>query len=336
MKASSPESDLYDIGAVCRLTGLSAPNLRVWEKRYGIVEPARNASNRRQYTAEHIRRLTLVKTLSEHGHKLSSLASLTTADLEKRILEETRLAPDTGPEECRAVVIGEEFLGILQGREQLIPGVRIKARMHQLPQSIDSVTEIVDGVDLLLISTPTLFPESVASIQKVIRLSGALRAVVAYRFAPAETLVTLTRSLPHISTVRSPVEFAELQLICRAEVHAITRKDGNRKSSTLPPESREEGPSTSRRYSDSDLARIARLSTSIDCECPHHLAELLGTLNAFADYSEQCENRNDEDAQMHAYLHRATCQARGIMESALSELIRFESIDLEKDGLAEG
>ena len=39
MKNEEPK---YRIGAVCRLTGISQHVLRVWEKRYGVVEPVRS------------------------------------------------------------------------------------------------------------------------------------------------------------------------------------------------------------------------------------------------------------------------------------------------------
>ena len=40
----------FRIGAVCRMTGISQHVLRVWEKRYGVVEPLRSetGSSRRQ------------------------------------------------------------------------------------------------------------------------------------------------------------------------------------------------------------------------------------------------------------------------------------------------
>ena len=42
----------YRIGAVSRLTGVSADNLRVWERRHQAVTPARDDSGDRSYSAE--------------------------------------------------------------------------------------------------------------------------------------------------------------------------------------------------------------------------------------------------------------------------------------------
>lgn len=66
----------------------------------------------------------------------------------------------------------------------------------------------------------------------------------------------------------------------------------------------------------------------MDCECPNHLSEILLQLGSFEDYSAACENRNQADAAIHAALHRATGQARAIMEEALAQLLVHERIVL--------
>ena len=47
----------HPIKVAVRRTGLSAHVIRVWEKRYGAVVPARTAANRRLYSDEEIVRL---------------------------------------------------------------------------------------------------------------------------------------------------------------------------------------------------------------------------------------------------------------------------------------
>ena len=82
---------------------------------------------------------------------------------------------------------------------------------------------------------------------------------------------------------------------------------------------------------DEVLARISEISVAINCECPQHLATLLTSLNAFEKYSADCENRNEEDALLHSYLHRSTAQARSMMEEALSVLAEAEGMDLKTE-----
>ena len=65
---SSPNDEAkYRIGAVCRLTGLSQHVLRVWEKRYGVVEPERSETQRRLYRDSDVSRLSLLKALVDRG-----------------------------------------------------------------------------------------------------------------------------------------------------------------------------------------------------------------------------------------------------------------------------
>jgi hypothetical protein len=66
----------------------------------------------------------------------------------------------------------------------------------------------------------------------------------------------------------------------------------------------------------------------VECECPHHLAGILEALNNFENYSALCENRNEPDAKIHAYLHRMTAHARATMEDALKVLVEFEDFEV--------
>ena len=86
-----------------------------------------------------------------------------------------------------------------------------------------------------------------------------------------------------------------------------------------------------RKYSDKTLTRLSKISTSIDCECPHHMAALLKTINGFEEYCKMCESRNEEDVILHSLLHSKTAHARSIMENALTILVDVENIDLNDD-----
>src|SRR5690606_28290695 len=72
-----------------------------------------------------------------------------------------------------------------------------------------------------------------------------------------------------------------------------------------------------RRWDDAALADFAGLSTTVACECPRHLAELLTLLSHFEAYSAQCRRRGAADADLHAYLGQVAAQARASFEIAL-------------------
>ena len=71
----------HAIKAVARRTGLSAHVIRIWEKRYGAVKPARTGSNRRLYSEEQIERLSLLRDIIQAGHSIGHVAKLPTSKL---------------------------------------------------------------------------------------------------------------------------------------------------------------------------------------------------------------------------------------------------------------
>jgi len=71
----------YPMKFVVQQTGLSPHVLRVWERRYGAVQPERSDSNRRQYAEEEITRLGLLSKLTKAGHAIGQIATLPADEL---------------------------------------------------------------------------------------------------------------------------------------------------------------------------------------------------------------------------------------------------------------
>lgn len=90
----------YPIGVVARRTGLTTHAIRVWERRYGAIEPRRTEGNRRLYSEHDVEKLRLLHDLTSAGHAISQVASLDVSDLRRLALAEVRgaqpvAAPDT-------------------------------------------------------------------------------------------------------------------------------------------------------------------------------------------------------------------------------------------------
>ncbi len=66
----------YSISDLEKLTGVKAHTLRIWEKRYGICHPQRDANNVRHYQESDLQHLIKVSHLNNAGHKISSIACL--------------------------------------------------------------------------------------------------------------------------------------------------------------------------------------------------------------------------------------------------------------------
>ena len=74
-------NNLYAIRYVVRRTGLTPHVIRAWEKRYGAVVPKRSPKNRRLYCEDDVRRLQLLKKITDAGHTISQVAPLDTSEL---------------------------------------------------------------------------------------------------------------------------------------------------------------------------------------------------------------------------------------------------------------
>lgn len=65
------EEPLYNIGVVARMTGVSMPTLRAWERRYSFPESERTAGGHRLYSEKDVLRLRWVKARIDEGLQTS-------------------------------------------------------------------------------------------------------------------------------------------------------------------------------------------------------------------------------------------------------------------------
>jgi DNA-binding transcriptional MerR regulator len=77
---------VYSIKELEKLSGIKAHTIRIWEKRYGLIEPHRTNTNIRYYTDSELKRILNVAVLNRHGIKISSIARLSDLELREEIL----------------------------------------------------------------------------------------------------------------------------------------------------------------------------------------------------------------------------------------------------------
>src|SRR6478609_420687 len=75
----------YSIKELERLSGIKAHTIRIWEKRYHVIEPERTATNIRFYSDEDLKKIINVSLLNSHGHKISKIASLSNDQISAQI-----------------------------------------------------------------------------------------------------------------------------------------------------------------------------------------------------------------------------------------------------------
>jgi DNA-binding transcriptional MerR regulator len=316
----------YRIGAVSRLTQIPAETLRVWERRYHVVEPRRGGGQTRLYDREDVERLTLIKQLVDRGHAISTVASLSLEELKDRLQEHhvhgvAAMTAELDGAAIPTLVVGENLAAmVVEGREDL-DGVDVVGTAFE-PGDLDPDIA-ARRPRVVVLECATVDHRTSKQAQTLLRRTGAIRLLVVYGFGTKEHVQRLSSG--RVRAIRGPLNTYEL---CRViiESEAGQPESELRTEPWAPGQDDEAIPA--RRFSNASLARISRVSSAVECECPQHMVALVTQLVAFEEYSAECENRNDKDAAVHAMLRRATAQSRARLEDAMARLMEAEGIAL--------
>ena len=95
--SSEPQHVSYRSGAAARLAGLSPETLRVWERRYNLSNTERSERGQRLYSAEQVRKLSLLKQLVDQGHAIGVLALMPDANCKNSPMRHTRSLMPSDP-----------------------------------------------------------------------------------------------------------------------------------------------------------------------------------------------------------------------------------------------
>ncbi|MGF1510594.1 MAG: MerR family transcriptional regulator [Myxococcota bacterium] len=317
----------YRIGAVSRLTQIPAETLRVWERRYHVVEPRRGGGQTRLYDREDVERLTLIKQLVDRGHAISTVASLSLEELKERLQEHhvhgmAALTAELNGEAVPTLVIGETLSAMaVEGAEDL-DGVDVVGTAFE-PGDVDP-NFWTRRPRVVVLECSTVDHRTAKLAQNLLRRTGALRLLVVYGFGTKEHIQRLSGG--RVRAVRGPINSYELaRVVLESEQAPI---EGELRSDPIASDLDVEGAIPARRYSNATLARLSRMSSAVECECPQHMVALVTQLVAFEEYSAECEDRNERDAAIHAMLRRVTAHSRAHLEDAMARLLEAEGISL--------
>lgn len=337
--AEGAEVARFRSGAVARMARIPVATLRIWERRYQVVGPPQSAGGHRLYSAADVERLSLIRQLVERGHAISALAGLDLPALQSVAgTHASALAAPSGwlgaEPEGRPLTLAVVGAGLVTRLQR--PGfarrvgrpLRLQATEATLAQAL--VNWVGERADTLIAALPSLLPDSQAQLALLARRLQARRVLVVYGFGRAELVQALASA--GWSVQRDPVSDRALAaLLADGDLRIWLAPDatvgpaGATASSSLSPWPADVPP---RRYDDATLADMAGLSSSIACECPQHVAELLMQLTHFEAYSADCQSLSPADAALHAYLQRAAGAARAIFENALEAVARHEGLTL--------
>ena len=356
----------YRSGAVARMVGIPVSTLRIWERRYQVVGPTLTDTGHRLYTGADVERLLLIRQLIGLGHAVGTVARLGNAELQQIADARAALALPQPARPAPAPLARLALLGLglprrlgklalrrtgtwadlAEAEAAWAPGTAAAAGTPSTPDmpataaSSGAARLSPPQADLLVAEMATLQPASAERLLALMQRLGARRAVVVYGFG-AEVAAQRLRDAG-CRLLRAPLADAELVRLIDDQLAALDAQ-------AVPPAV---GPATAvpaatatsasdapgalgdappRRFDAAALAHIARMAaagSSVACECPRHLADLVLQLSAFETYSAECQGRSPGDAALHAHLQRVAGHARALLESALVRVAEAESIAL--------
>jgi DNA-binding transcriptional MerR regulator len=78
---------IFSIKDLENLSGIKAHTIRIWEKRYNILEPMRSTTNIRNYDLSNLQKLLNIVLLHNYGYKISRIAEHSTEKIELLVRE---------------------------------------------------------------------------------------------------------------------------------------------------------------------------------------------------------------------------------------------------------
>lgn len=325
MTSGVPSTALYRIGAASKTTGIPVSTLRIWETRYGAFSPVKTEGKQRLFAECDISKALLLKQLSQTGHAISTIAYLDLEQLRRmsNMSHSTHKTLETLGEPVSLAVVGLSLANRIESKKfgMALKQNQIKITDVLVDLAAASNADLTRQPQVLLVKVNTLQTTVHADIQAMIAKHKFVQTIVIYNFAPEAVVQAMKFS--GLIVRREPISDIELAELLQSVLF-------------VNPERAQEFGTTgaviaSRKYSDETLGRVAGISTNVLCECPRHVAELISQLASFEQYSQECLNKNADDAHLHAYLRSVSGTARSLFENALEKIAQHEGIDLHEE-----
>ena len=77
----------FSIKDLENLSGIKAHTIRIWEKRYNLLEPKRSDTNIRAYNTQNLQKILNISLLNQQGLKISKIADLSEEQINEKVRE---------------------------------------------------------------------------------------------------------------------------------------------------------------------------------------------------------------------------------------------------------
>ena len=311
--------------------------LRIWEQRYQAVRPNTAASGHRLYSPADVERATLLRRLTAQGHAIGSLASLETEQMREMMrapeVTQANWVESHLQSSIKIVVVGHSLASRVQRLFYLQP-FGLKVQLVGVFGSLDASAKAAGqsdeaNADMLILQAGSLQTGVHRELLKAQDAWRASSAAVLYRFSSAAARAELTNAGVEVLSEPSDDNILRQWLSTLQNNDTQGRKATDVRDSTPPVSVGLSQQTVSPpQFDDAALTQFAGLSTTVACECPSHLAELLLQVSSFEKYSSECANRSAADARLHAYLQHVAGSARMLFEKALEQVAIAEGLPL--------
>jgi DNA-binding transcriptional MerR regulator len=327
LKKTPQKVGLHKIGAVSSLSGVPTPTLRVWEMRYETFQPQKTESKHRLYSDDDVLKATVLKRLTDQGHSISSIAQLSTTELNRLLQQQQetnqrKASADLKNQTVSIAVIGLPLAAKIESKKFTFSfnnqAIRITDIFSTVQQAL--AAKFQKNPQILLIHTNSLHSGVQVDIHRLAQINNALQVIVLYNYGQEPIIESMKRC--GMIVRREPIGDSDLAELIKSVLMVNTESSSNILAAGLliPP----------RKYDDIELMRVANISTNVLCECPKHVSEIITQLASFEKYSHECLNNSAEDAHLHAYLSSVSGSARALFESALEMVAKHEGIKLRE------
>ena len=304
---------LYSIGTVARLTGLKPDNLRAWERRYGLGASHKSATGRRQYTQSDLDHLQLIAALVNDGARIGEIANSERKTLEMLLRQRgIRGREALSKSKPRAVFVGAALCKWLDSHQGCISGVDARLARMDIAAIEESAFAALKDSDVMVLECASLSRASVTRIKSLHDDALAKRIIVVYQFGNTQWLEDLEAA--GIAAMAFPPDAGKLAF-------AIARNIADSEVSAGEGNFGELMTAKPRQFGAVELAAAASLESTLNCECPKHIAQLITALIAFEEYSASCSVDNWHEAAVHSCIYTYAGQARHLMEKALRTVL---------------
>lgn len=295
---SNLSKDLYRIGTVASLTGISVERLRAWERRYELT-PAHKSGRTRFYSKDQLERLKLIKHLIDQGQPISSLVDLSyTQLLDRAALEDESSYQLDVLHQPTVGLIGPNLLLLEQQAHSRGPlRLEVVGRWANMDAFAAEQMAAVEP-QLMIVQLPVL---SMQPIELIKDNYENLQLVVIYQFATAKTLSQFEQTA--LPTLKWPLTWSEIEHTAIAELGSNAPRHG----------------ASPRRFSDEELIALAA-ETEDDSGCTQYLIEAINQLNAFSAYAHDTAQALPR-GQLYRQIQNDTSFARQHLEATLEAYV---------------